>query len=83
MNCGATDGDDDDGESGGDLREVHGQIRALLGLRDYAEAERALLRAVALDPLDLRTLNKFAVFLHQKRYVASIPSFISSYLSLW
>ena len=65
------DDDDDDDEADGDNRE---QVKTLLkhakvleGLGDLISAESMYARALELNPLDVSSLNSYAVFLHNKR----------------
>lgn len=65
-------GADAAGESGGGsgempLKTMYARIKLMIDMQDYNGAESLLYRAIELDPLDIRTLNKFAVFLHKKR----------------
>ena len=65
------DDEDDDDEADGDSRE---QVKTLLkhakvleGLGDLVSAESMYARALELNPLDVSSLNSYAVFLHNKR----------------
>mmetsp|Transcript_4543 Transcript_4543/g.4684 ORF Transcript_4543/g.4684 Transcript_4543/m.4684 type:complete len:551 (+) Transcript_4543:139-1791(+) len=49
------------------IRELRGQARQLEGLGDLVAAEWAHQEALQIDPLDIRTLTLFAVFLHRKK----------------
>ena len=61
------DGDNDDLDDTTQLKELRTQARMLESLGDIGAAEWAYEEALRIDPLDLRTLTSFAVFLHRKK----------------
>jgi len=64
------DEDDDDDVEGDDKKQVRSLLKhakVLEGLGDLVSAESMYSRALELNPLDISSLNSYAVFLHNKR----------------
>ena len=77
---------DDSGSDDSDEREqIHAlreHARVLQGIGDVDAADKVLLRALEVDPLDVHTLCDYAIFLHRRRgELARAESFFRRWLS--
>ena len=64
------DNDEEDSNEGDDKKQVRSLLKhakVLEGLGDLVSAESMYSRALELNPLDISSLNSYAVFLHNKR----------------